>query len=185
MRFSLQKLFEELLRNNPNLFLVNGSDKCEGDITRQRVKGKKTETAILDFVLVSEDLKSSLKKLKIDTHREYPLCSFLQGQQKNSDHFTLSCSFEIKFRKQKPERVELFNFKSCVGLSAYKYILNNENTLSECFNNNDDCEIQVENWCKKFNNILQRSFQKVRVSDKQKDTPTTILFNKRRRPLTG
>ena len=73
----------------------------------------------------------------------------------------------------------MFNFKSCVGLSAYKYILNNENTLSECFNNNDDCEIQVENWCKKFSIILQRSFNKVRVSDKQKETPTTILFNKR------
>ena len=54
------KLFEELLKNNPNLFLVNGSDKCEGDITRQRVKGKKTETAILDFVLVPLHLDNVL-----------------------------------------------------------------------------------------------------------------------------
>ena len=87
--------------------------------------------------------------------------------------------FDIKFQKQKPERVELFNFKSGEGLAKYKYILDNENTLSECFNNNDSCEIQVENWCKKFNKILQRSFHKVRVSDKQKETPASRLFDKR------
>ena len=173
------KLFAQFLKNNPSLFLVNASDKCQGIITRQRVKGKKTEEAILDFVLVSEDLKSPLQELKIDTDRKYPLCSFLKGKQKNSDHFTLNATFDIKFRKQKPERVEMFNFKSSVGLSTFKFILDTENSLSECFNNNDDCETQVENWCIKFNKILQRSFRKVRITDKQKETPTSILFTKR------
>ena len=97
-------LFRELLKNNPSLFLANGSEKCHGDITRERIKNRKVESAILDFVLVSEDLKSPLQRLNIDTDREYPLCSFLKAKQKNSDHFTLNAVFDIKFRKQKPDR---------------------------------------------------------------------------------
>ncbi len=141
------KLLEDLLKNNPSLFLANGSDKCEGDITRLMIKGKKVEKAILDFVLVSKDLKPFLLKLKIDANREFPLSSFLKGKQNNSDHFTLNVKFDIKFRKQKPERVKLFRFKSIEGMIKYKNILNTENNLNKCFKNNEDCdcETQVKN----------------------------------------
>ena len=173
------KLFRELLRQNPSLWLVNGSEKCEGDITRKRVKGKKVEMAILDFLVVSEDLKSSLQKLKIDTDREYPLCSFLKGKQKNSDHFTLSATFDMKYRKRRPVRVEVFKFKSPEGMEKYKHILKTENRLSECLNNNDDVEKQVLSWYEEFNRILSRSFSKVRVTNKQKETEVSRLFQKR------
>ena len=45
------KLFSEVLQQNPSMFLVNGTDKCHGDITRLRVIGKNVERDILDFVL--------------------------------------------------------------------------------------------------------------------------------------
>ena len=61
----------------------------------------------------------------------------------------------------------------------YKHILNTENRLSECLNNNDDVEKQVQSWYEEFNKILNRSFSKVRISNKQKETEVSLLFQKR------
>ena len=46
------KLFEDFLLRNPNLSVVNGLDKCEGLITRSRLKGNIFEESILDFFIV-------------------------------------------------------------------------------------------------------------------------------------
>ena len=124
-------------------------------------------------------MKHSLQKLKIDTDREYPLCSFLKGKQKNSDHFTLSATFDIKYREKRPERIEVFKFKSTEGLENFKHILNTEDRLTQCFNNEEDVDKQVERWYEVFSSILKRSFSKVRISNKQKETEVSLLFQKR------
>ena len=173
------RLFAEFLSNNPSIILANNSEKCEGDITRERVKGKKTEKAILDLILISEDLEIALQSMKIDSDREYPLCSYLRGKPKNSDHFTLSASFDIKFRKQRPEREERFNFKSPEGMETFKNILDNEDSLSKCFEKDDTLEHQVEKWYMELNKILGRSFKKVRITDKIKSSKISELFKRR------
>ena len=51
------EFFEEFMKNNPSLYLINGTDLCDGDITRERVTEKRNERSILDFFLVCEKLK--------------------------------------------------------------------------------------------------------------------------------
>ena len=45
---SNEKLFMNFLNNNSFLNLLNGTDKCDGSITRSRLQGKKLEQAVLD-----------------------------------------------------------------------------------------------------------------------------------------
>ena len=104
------KIFKNFLDNNPTVQLVNGTVKCEGSITRHRVKARKVEQAILDFVCVTEDLQPYIQSLKIDQRREYPLSSYLKGKPKHSDHFTLIVDMDIKFKKERKVRAEQFNF---------------------------------------------------------------------------
>ena len=173
------RLFAEFLSNNPSIILANNSEKCEGDVTRERIKDKKTERAILDLILISEDLETSLESMKIDSDRDYPLCSYLRGKPKNSDHFTLSALFDIKFRKQRPEREERYNFKSPEGFDIFKQILDNEDSLTRCFDNEDSIEKQVDKWYMEFNKILSRCFKRVRITDKVKPTRISELFKMR------
>ena len=173
------KLFKKFLKDCPSMYLINGTDKCQGTITRSRKKSNKVEEAILDYVLVSENLMPYLISMVIDEEREYPLTSYLKNKPVHSDHFTEIIDFEISYKKQKPVREEFFNFKSSEGLVAYKDILNSENNLTNCFNNENDLQSQVNNWCDELNKIFKRCFKKIRVSSKQKVTELSELQKKR------
>ena len=81
------------------LFLLNSSDKCEGLLTRKRIKGNKIEQAILDFALVSDNIASFFTSMVIDEDRKYALTSYLNGKARYTDHFTEIIDFDIKFHK--------------------------------------------------------------------------------------
>ena len=173
------KLFEEFLKNNPSVDLINGTSKCSGDVTRYRKKGAKIEQAILDFVCVSENLETYIKSLSIDHRREYPLSSYLKDKPKHSDHFTLIIDLDIQYQRRKKVRVEQFNFHSQEGLDKLKMILNSENNLLNCFNTDKNPERQIEDWFLAFDKILGRCFKKVRITDTRKETEESKLFKER------
>ena len=60
------KIFMQFLQRNKTLVVVNGSDICQGVITRQRVLESRTERAVLDFFMVNEKLRPFLKSMIID-----------------------------------------------------------------------------------------------------------------------
>ena len=173
------RLFEQFLEKNPELKLMNGTVKCQGVITRERIKGKKHEKSVLDFMLVSDNIEEFVTSMVIDEGRQYPLCSYLQGKEKPSDHFTQIMKMNISYQKQKPVREECFNFKSVVGQKAYTEMLDNESNLTKCFENDEDIDTQVEKWLCAFNQILNKSFPKIRVTEKVKETELTKLQKKR------
>ena len=174
------KLFSTFLNNNQSLTLLNSSNKCEGTITRRRVKGQKVEQAVLDFALVSDNLKPFFSKMVIDEDRKYALSSYLNKKCRDSDHFTITINFDIQYRKQKPVREEYFNFKNVECQEIFRNILNSENNLMQCLEKEDnDIEKQTDQWFKELNNIFQRSFKKIRKSGKVKDTEASTLLKKR------
>ena len=118
------KLFEVFLKNNPALSLLNASEKCEGLLSRERIKNNKTEEAILDFTLVSDCIEPYFKKMVIDEERQYPLTSYVNKKPKHSDHYTLIIDFFFNFKKQKPVRNEIFNFFNPESQETFKEILN-------------------------------------------------------------
>ena len=106
------KMFAQFLQNNCSLFLLNSSKKCEGLITRKRVKGNKTEQAILDFVLVSDNILPYFNKMIIDEERKYALTSYLNGKVKTSDHFTEIVDFNKYPRNKTKKRIHSKIFKT-------------------------------------------------------------------------
>ena len=173
------KLFRTFLNNNQSIALLNRSDKCQGKITRRRNKGNKVEEAILDFALVSDELLQFFDKMIIDEEKKFPLTSYLNRKVTHSDHSTIIIDFDIKFKKQKPDRVEQFNLRDKEGQEKFKNILNSENNLARCFENADDLETQCERWLCELNNIFQRSFKKIRITKKVRVTVTSELLDKR------
>ena len=173
------KMFQTFMEENPNLFLLNSSEKCDGLITRRRQKNDKLEQAILDFVLVSEELKPYFQQMKIDEERKFALTSFLNGKVKESDHFTMIVDLGMKIKKKRPVREEYFNFKCNEGQAKFMEILNTERTLQDCFDNSDSFEDQSFRWLNSLYKIFQRCFPKVRVTNKVRETETSTLFKER------
>ena len=157
-------MFSEFLIQNSSLAMVNGTEKCENTITCRRMKNKRKEEAVLDFVIVSHTLEPFLKSMIIDEARQYPLCSYLSKNSTNSDHFTEIIDFQIKFDKKPNERTEHFNFKNQEGL---------EKTV--------DLDTQVDRWYQELERIFKRCFRKIRISDNVKETETSKLSTTRTR----
>ena len=59
------KLLEGIIQRQ-NLFVVNGSRKCQGNITRKRTTKNTVEESVIDVVLVSSDLIENLESLVVD-----------------------------------------------------------------------------------------------------------------------
>lgn len=117
------QLFSEFLNRNPQLFVVNSLDICEGLITRKRQFENKTEEAVLDFFIMNEKMKQFLKKMKIDEDKEFGLMNFAQmkknGRIIETDHNGLIVDMELKVVRGKPERRELFNLRNKACQEAF------------------------------------------------------------------
>ena len=69
------KLLQEVIEEN-NLVVVNGSDSCDGIITRQRDTVGRSEKSVIDFFIVCQNFFQLIKKMKVDEQKKYSLCSY-------------------------------------------------------------------------------------------------------------
>ncbi len=109
-------LLWSLVQRN-NLKVVNATGLCEGVITRHRVTKTNVEKAVLDYVIVCEELFGHVNKMVIDDSRCDVLTKYAsktgRGKVVKSDHNLLTCTFDITYTpKIKKEIQELFNFKN-------------------------------------------------------------------------
>ena len=84
----------------------------------------------------------------------------------------------LKYKRQRPERQEIFDFKNVDSQTKFTNILNSENNLSKCFNNNEGLERKVQNWLGELNKVFSRSFKKIRQNGKIKESEVSILQKK-------
>jgi hypothetical protein len=110
------KLFMDFLARNKSLVVLNCLDGCSGVITRKRVFENKTEEAVLDFFMISDNLRPFFKKMKIDEERKFCLSNFAQikknGRVIETDHNAMIAEFDLKVEKRNPDREEMFNLKN-------------------------------------------------------------------------
>ena len=67
------KLFENFLKQNPNLTVANALSSCEGKITKERITSRRTEKAVLDFFIVCDKIPPFITKMVIDESGENAL----------------------------------------------------------------------------------------------------------------
>ena len=134
------KIFQNFLKRNKNITLVNSMSICEGVITRQRITEILNEKSSIDVFLVCDRLLPFVKKMFVDEKRESPLTNFnnLNKGKKitETDHNKLELSLQIETPVIKPKREVLFNFKSKIAQETFHKITNNSTTFQNCFKSN-------------------------------------------------
>ena len=162
------KLFQEFLERYPHLTVVNALPLCEGLITRRRICKGKIEESVLDFFLVCNRVLPFVTKMVIDEKKNHILTNYQRGGRAiNSDHFTEYMDIDLELINEKPERIELFNFKDENSQLIFKKSTSETYEFTNCFLDEAPLKIQVENWRKVLNSHCKNAFKKIRIRKKK------------------
>ena len=164
----LVKLGAEIIMNDPNpmsyngkllweiiqrqqLMCLNSHILCEGAITRHRKTIKGDEKAILDYLIVCDQLGAYLQRMLVDEKQEHILTKFasLKGVRvkRESDHNPLFAAFNLTFsRAPATTRREIFDFKNSESLERFSELTENSEPLRLCFAGNKSPKTK----CNKF-----------------------------------
>lgn len=159
------RLMMEMLARQ-NLHLVNASGLCKGLITRQRTAAGRVEKSILDYVIVSEELYTQLEEMIIDDERIHVLTKYAttMGVQRlsESDHNILYAKFKLEVqRKQKTERVEVFDFKNTDSQKLFFEETNCVQKFRDVISVEDNIEKYSQKIMKNLNSIFHKCFKRV------------------------
>ena len=185
------KLFEEFLSRHPQLTVVNALSLCEGLITRRRMKDGKLELSVLDFFVVCSRVLPHITKMVNDENKKYILTNYGNvrkgGKANDTDHVTQYMDLDLKVILEKPERIEILNFKDKIAQSLFKKITFETTEFSNCFNNNLPVLKQVDKWRQTLDSHCKRAFKKIRINNKKRVKPPmpniTKLINERNKLL--
>ena len=165
-----------------NLTVCNSSQLCTGVITRRKTTINGIEESVIDFFLICEQLNCFLEKVLIDESRKYSLARYqkLKSGVKviESDHHSFVATFNICIQQSKSQGVkhEMFNFKDEEGQRKYKEMTSGT-ALSNIFLNSNVTD-PGKKWHKEVQNILHRSFKKIRVKGPKPPDKETMKIMK-------
>ena len=136
------------------------------------------------MVIVSSDMVEHIVKMHIDEGRSNVLTSLTntnKGVVKHeSDHNSITTQFNINWtKKDKPKRLETFNFQDKIGQEKFKIMTNNLTKLSSVFDTQDDIELQIKKLLKELSKILHQCFTKIIVKETQ-NKEINKLFEKKK-----
>ena len=175
------KFFENFLKRNPNLTVVNALDLCDGLITRSRIKSGKLEESVLDFFVVCDLIRPHITKMVIDEDGKYILTNYEQakygGKASNSDHATMYLDLDLKVVPDKPRRREIWNLKNKNAQTSFKMSTTKTKDFTDCFENKLTLKTQIENWRRVLNKHIKKSFKRIRINQK-KDKPMPPRLSK-------
>ena len=164
------QLFQSFLERNPQLTVVNALPKCEGLVTRKRIKDGVTELSVLDFFVVCERVLPFIEKMVIDERKQYILTNYKNvkkgGKAVDSDHFTQFMDLDLKLINEKPKRVEIYNFKEEDAQQQFKLLTTETDEFSKCFMNELPLYLQVNKWRNTLDKFCKKSFKKIRIRKK-------------------
>ena len=150
---------------------------CQGLLTRKRTTIDGVEISVIDFMIVCVELFHYMTEMTVDEVKKYSVESYRKVGNKvkitPTDHNMLIGKFNIKIQKNiVKSRREIFNYNDEEGKQIFKK-LTSENALSKCFEEQDILKAS-EKWLKELNNILHRSFKKIKVGNKGKKDNLTV-----------
>ena len=165
------KLFQHYLERHPHLTVVNAMNICEGLITRSRLRGGKLETSVLDFFVICDRVLPFITKMVIDEEKKFVLNNYEQvrkgGIAVDSDHHIQIMDLELEIKSEKPERIEIFNFKNEEGQQKFNQLTSETSAFSDCFKNDAPLSTQIKNWHELLKSVCSDSFKKIRIKNKK------------------
>ena len=157
-----------------SLVIGNSMDVCKGLVTRKRMTKSTTEKSIIDFVILSEDLRKDVDCILIDDERKHVLTRITKNKsgvvKVESDHNVIFTKLKMQWDKKVcQQRREVFNLKNAECQKAFKEattIENNNYYLSSVFDEKCDINIVTEKFMKRLQKIISKCFRKVRIKEK-------------------
>lgn len=150
-----------------NLTCLNAHELCQGSITRHRKTVLGDEKAILDFVIVCDQLVAHFQRMIIDEKRANILTKYvsLKGVRvkSESDHNPLFVEFSLKFSRTQTVRREIFDFKDEESLNKFTELTSNSEKLSTCFESGLSPKAASDKFYKSLNDTFHRAFKKIRI----------------------
>lgn len=160
------------LMQRKNLILVNGTSKCQGTITRQKMVGGRMEKSVLDYFLVCQTVFSFVQRMVIDEPRQYIFkkISKSKGQIKvtESDHNILMLDINCEWIKSSvKERTEVFNYRNKESQNKFTSATSASTSLTDCLKGKSIVK-GGKYWLKTLRNIIHSSFKKIRIKSDDK-----------------
>ena len=165
------KLLEQIVIEN-DLKVVNGSELCNGTITRFRETINNTEQSVIDHFIVCKRFFELVINLTIDEAGKYSLTKYTNKTgstkcNKESDHRTLILEIDYRWDIKKDkinDRIEVFNYKNNEDFIKFKALTSENIELEQCLDDtNLDIEVLSLRWLKMIKNLIKASFRKIRI----------------------
>ena len=166
------KRFENFLKENQHLTVVNALPICEGKFTRIKRMKNIEQKSIIDFFVVCDKILPLVTKLTIDENGENLMTRY-RGKIVKSDHRVLKLEVNLVFHDEKKhERIEFFNLKNTECQAKFYDLGSKDQRFSKCFISNEETiHIQFKRWQRKFDKAIHACFKKIRITN---DTPKTL-----------
>ena len=178
------KRFENFLKMNTHLTVVNALEICEGTFTRIKHTKRGDQRTIIDFFVVCDQILPLLTKMTIDEKGENIMTRY-QGKVVKSDHRLLKMEVDLVFHNEtKHRRVEVFNLKNKECQTKFQQLGSKDQRFSKCFNSDEESiHIQFKRWKCIFNKAIYACFKKIRVDNRlEKETsPMDKLMNEKKK----
>ena len=117
----------------------------------------------------------------IDNHKEHILTNFQAvkngGKAINTDHFTEYMDVDLKIVSEKPERLEIYNYKDEESQEKFKMLTSETDEFTNCFKNDKPLQKQVDDWFKVLKTFCQKSFNKIRIRKRKSQPIKASLAN--------
>ena len=140
-------------------------------MTRRRICNGVVEESVLDFFIVCNRVLPFVKKMVIDGEKKYILTNYEQakkgGKAVDSDHFTEYMDIDINFVSEKPERIEIFNFKDEKSQLNFRKSTTETEDFTNCFGDDAPLLSQIERWRRVLNSHCKKAFKKIRIKKKR------------------
>ena len=162
-------LLNEVIKRS-NLRLLNGSNKCEGEITRKNTT-KEKEISAIDFVLASEVAEKWITKVIIDEDELYKIKGKL-----NTDHNTILIEIKVpNMEKLKTEKITKWNIRAPSEKWADfsdKLRLNLEKATNELSDPTIPFDTKYKRWYDGIEQMARQTIGKTTIKNKRCSKPT-------------
>ena len=180
------KRFNNFLKSN-NLTVVNALKLCKGLITRKRIREGKMIESIVDFVVVCKRLLPFVTKMIIDDKKQNSITNY-QGvrygrKSVDSDHMVTTINMNLNIFPQKPQKIEIFDFKNENGQAIFKNRTTNTMEFSDCFKNISPLLEHCDRWLTILVTHCSKSFPVIRIRNKSNKTSAADKLIEQRNQL--
>ena len=166
--------------------IVTTTEKVTRIIVNNRYCDGKHELSVLDFFIVCSSVLPFVTKMVLDEAKDFILTNYKQGRRSgkavDTDHNTQYMDVDIEIEVNKPERVEIYDFKDNVTQMKFKQLTTETQEFTRCFENSLPVSKQVDLWQEVLETYFKKSFKKIRIKKrniKPLKAPLKSLINER------